>query len=177
MASEKDTRGRELDTVAVYDLTQLQDDSSKALAHLISSNHTNFAVLRDPRLLFHNHLPDVKCCPNPYRLALCSPYLLGAQRDKLEDIYAAEAKDITNNKDCEIQDGVTYENWRHFPANKKYTVAYTAFFDAEVGNRGSDWKSVVMEYLFSGDKPLINGFSGGRKLTSNCSHDPCLHQT
>ncbi|KAH8194004.1 hypothetical protein TruAng_011830 [Truncatella angustata] len=110
MASEKDTRGRELDTVAVYDLTQLQDDSSKALAHLISSNHTNFAVLRDPRLLFHNHLPD----------ALCSPYLLGAQRDKLEDIYAAEAKDITNNKDCEIQDGVTYENWRHFPANKKY---------------------------------------------------------
>jgi hypothetical protein len=45
-----------------------------------------------------------------------------------------------------------------------YTVAYVDFFDEEIKQQDGDWKRVLKSYLFSGSKPLINGYAGGRKF-------------
>jgi hypothetical protein len=43
----------------VYRLGEREDDPAKTLAKLLKANHESNAVLRNPRLLFHNHVPHV----------------------------------------------------------------------------------------------------------------------
>lgn len=43
----------------VHRLNELSDDRAKTLHSLLVQNHAAHAVLREPRLLFHNHVPHV----------------------------------------------------------------------------------------------------------------------
>ncbi|KAI3572666.1 hypothetical protein IWW34DRAFT_794955 [Fusarium oxysporum f. sp. albedinis] len=45
------------DKAPIYRLDERQDEPAKTLDGLLKKNHAAHAVLRDPRLLFHNHLP------------------------------------------------------------------------------------------------------------------------
>ncbi|KAK9800044.1 putative MGS207 protein [Seiridium cardinale] len=137
--------------VPTYRLEEFTDEPSQTLSRLLKKNHASFAVLRDPRLLFHNHIPHV----------LGSSYLLGATPEKLEGIFAREAKELRPIDEVDIQDGVTRENWRDFLGQKGYTVAYMKFFDSEVKKCHGDWKAALHDYIYAGQEPLINGFSEG----------------
>ncbi|KAB8205062.1 hypothetical protein BDV34DRAFT_225865 [Aspergillus parasiticus] len=121
-----------LPPVSSFDLQSLPDERSKTLYMLLQRNHQNHAVLSGPKLIFHNHMPHM----------LGSAYLLGYPCDKLIEM---------NYKD----------NWRQLLGKKKYTAAYTTFFDQELANTSNDWKTLVYEYLFTPPQPLINGFIGG----------------
>lgn len=43
----------------IYRLNQLDDERAKTLNTLLQQNHAAHAVLREPRLLLHNHVPHV----------------------------------------------------------------------------------------------------------------------
>ena len=43
----------------VFSITKLTDERTKTLAECLRGNHDMFAVLRDPYLIFHNHMPHV----------------------------------------------------------------------------------------------------------------------
>ncbi|CCF32232.1 MGS207 protein [Colletotrichum higginsianum] len=141
-----------LEPVQVHLLHERDDPSSQKLKELFHRNHTAHAVLHNPRLILHNHLPH----------ALGSSYLLGATDVQLEAIYLSDSRTLTAaNADKLHREKITTENWRDFLGNKIYTVAYAQFFDSEVEKRGGDWVSVVEDYLFTGPRPVINGFIGG----------------
>ncbi|CZR65089.1 uncharacterized protein PAC_14989 [Phialocephala subalpina] len=140
-----------LSTIPFYDLGKLSDLPSKTLHRLLQESHASLALLRDPNLMFHSHMPHV----------LGSSYLLGASSSKLEEIYNYEAGTLKPINSQFILGGITQKNWRDFLAHKEYTVAFTNFFDEEVAKNHGNWKEVLDTYLFAGEEPLINGFSGG----------------
>ncbi|KZL80657.1 mgs207 protein [Colletotrichum incanum] len=141
-----------LDPVPAHQLPEQNDPASRKLSELLHRNHTAHAVLRNPRLLLHNHLPH----------ALGSSYLLGATEAQLEKIYATESKSLVAADDDKLpREKITTDNWREFLGSKELTSAYADFFDDEVAKHGGDWMSVVEEYMFTGPQPVINGFSGG----------------
>ncbi|WYZ35412.1 hypothetical protein EsH8_X_000059 [Colletotrichum jinshuiense] len=141
-----------LNPVPAHYLRERGDPASRTLRELLHRNHTAHAVLRDPRLLFHNHLPH----------ALGSSYLLGATEAQLEKIYATESCELDAADDDKFHhERITTDNWRDYLGRKQYTTAYADFFDDEVEKNGGDWMIVVENYMFSGQQPVINGFSGG----------------
>ncbi|KAB8078313.1 hypothetical protein BDV29DRAFT_152842 [Aspergillus leporis] len=147
------TKNVDLTPVPSFNLGSLPDERSKTLQSLLQQNHQDHAVLLDPRLIFHNHMPHM----------LGSAYLLGFPPDKLVKMYQNEALRLKGLDSRFIRTGITGDNWRDFLGKKKYTAAYTDFFDQEVSNNHGDWKKVVNEYLLSSPQPLIHGFVGGRK--------------
>lgn len=56
---------------------------------------------------------------------------------------------------------VSLDDWRDFLGRKEYQRAYVDFFEDEMVRHGYDWKKVVEEYLFSGDRPLVNSLVSG----------------
>ena len=54
-----------------YSIRSLKDRTTQSLAKCLQKNHTTFAALRDPQLLFHNHMPHVRVSAT-----LCIPDLL-----------------------------------------------------------------------------------------------------
>ncbi|KAK2468879.1 hypothetical protein H9L39_19471 [Fusarium oxysporum f. sp. albedinis] len=150
MASRPANSSDVLDSAPIYRLDERQDEPAKTLEKLLKKNHAANAVLRNPRLLFHNHLPH----------AMGSSYLLGASSAKLEEIYAAEKPLLTSVNDM-VRNAIVAENWRDHLAEKKYTAAYVDYFDSEIDKNGGDWNKVVHQHLFSGKELLVHGFCGG----------------
>ncbi|KAH7142685.1 MGS207 protein [Dactylonectria estremocensis] len=151
MTSQASTPSNALGRAPVYRLIDPKDAATKTLGNLLRQNHASHAVLREPRLLFHNHVPH----------ALGSSYLLGASSAKLEEIYASDAPNLTVIDVGVLRNAITRENWREYLGQKKYTAAYVDYFDSEVEKNGGNWNKVVEDHLYSGTKMLINGFSGG----------------
>ncbi|OGM40087.1 hypothetical protein ABOM_011406 [Aspergillus bombycis] len=89
---------------------------------------------------------------------LGSAYLLGYPSEKVIKMYQNDSSQLKSLNDILIRTGATKDNWRQFLGKKKYTAAYTTFFDQELANAQNGWKSLVNEYLFSSPQPLINGF-------------------
>ncbi|OOO14172.1 protein of unknown function DUF4243 [Aspergillus oryzae] len=165
MASNQDF---DLPPISSFDLQSLTDERSKTLYSLLQRNHQDHAVLSEPKLIFHNHMPHM----------LGSAYLLGYPCEKLIEMYQNESPQLKSLNDGLIRTGITKDNWRQFLGKKKYTftfipsrnkltietrytAAYTTFFDQELANTQNDWKELVNEYLFTPPQPLINGFIGG----------------
>lgn len=44
----------------------------------------------------------------------------------------------------------------------RYQKAFVDFFEDEMVRLGYDWKQVVAEYLFSGEKPIFNSIMADR---------------
>ena len=91
---------------------------------------------------------------------LGSAYILGASPEQLRKIYDTESKELEEWKDspAEISDG----DWRDFLGKRRYQRAYLDFFEDELALKfGYDSKRVMEEYLFCGEKPLINGIIEG----------------
>ncbi|KAK7419034.1 hypothetical protein QQX98_003536 [Neonectria punicea] len=151
MTSWADTSSNTLDRAPVYRLIVQKNDSAKTLDKLLRHNHAAHTVLRNPRLLFHNHIPHV----------LGSSYLLGASSTKLEDIYAAVAPSLAAVDGGVLRNAITRENWRGYLGQKKYTAAHVDYFDSEVEKNGGNWNKVVENHLYSGPELLLNGLSGG----------------
>ncbi|KAM5527608.1 MGS207 protein [Fusarium oxysporum f. sp. phaseoli] len=149
------------DKAPIYRLDEQPNEPAKTLDGLLKKNHAAHAVLRDPRLLFHNHLPH----------ALGSSYLLGASSAKLEEIYAAEEPLLTAVDGGVVRNAIVADNWRNHLAEKKYTAAYVDYFDSEIEKNGGDWNKVVHDHLYSGKELLVNGFCGGRALVGH----PYIH--
>ncbi|CZR43972.1 uncharacterized protein FPRO_13780 [Fusarium proliferatum ET1] len=135
----------------VYRLDKQQDEPAQTLDALLKKNHLAHAVLRNPRLLFHNHIPH----------ALGSSYLLGASTAKLQEIYHAEEPNLLAVDAEVVRYTIVADNWRDHLGDKKYTAAYVDYFDHQIERNGGDWNKVVLDHLFSGKEPLINGFCGG----------------
>jgi hypothetical protein len=53
------TSGASLKELPVFSINKLADDRTKTLADCLRGNHNMFTVLRDPYLIFHNHMPHV----------------------------------------------------------------------------------------------------------------------
>ncbi|KAK1492039.1 MGS207 protein [Colletotrichum tamarilloi] len=141
-----------LEKVPPHRLSELCDPTSLKLKKLLNRNHNEHAILRDPRLILHNHMPH----------ALGSSYLLGATDSQLQHIFDVESPHLVESDDKRItHEEVTTFNWRKFLGQKPYTAAYAIFFDGEVAKYGGDWKKVVEDYVWAGPEPIINGFSGG----------------
>ncbi|KAB8223385.1 hypothetical protein BDV33DRAFT_228533 [Aspergillus novoparasiticus] len=154
-----------LPPVSSFDLQSLPDERSKTLYTLLQRNHQNHAVLSGPKLIFHDHMPHM----------LGSAYLLGYPCDKLIEMYQNESSQLKSLNDGLIRTGITKDNWRQLLGKKKYTAAYTTFFDQELANTPNDWKTLVNEYLFTPPQPLINGFIGGPLSLGCTDRDPIHH--
>ncbi|KAM0130965.1 hypothetical protein ACHAP3_007192 [Botrytis cinerea] len=135
--------------VEVHDIETAPEKRPRTLKHLLKSNHINHSILYN-RNRFHNHLPH----------HLGSAYLLGADYDKLQKVFAEESKDLEEWQDSPGE--ITDADWREFLGQKVYQRAYVDFFEDELALKYSyDWKVLVEEYLYSGKAPLVNGLISG----------------
>ncbi|KAL4882756.1 hypothetical protein BJY04DRAFT_185952 [Aspergillus karnatakaensis] len=132
-----------------------QGKAARALKHLLKLNHANYAVLWNERK-FHNHAPH----------SLAAYYLLGADADKLNQLYEAELKPLEGWTDSPSE--ISTYDWRDYLGKREYQRAYVDFFEDELVRLGYDWKKVVLSYLFSGKESLFNA------LTSDLGH-PLIH--
>ncbi|EHY52808.1 hypothetical protein HRR83_007641 [Exophiala dermatitidis] len=143
--------GHELTPLPTFSVVKLTDERTKTLGECLKKNHEIYAPLRDPKLWFHNHMPHI----------LGSSYYLGGSSSKLLEILKAEGEHLRPQETVPPQNPITRENWRSFLASKDHTVEYARYFDDEIAKTNGDWKKVVTEHLYSGSKPLVNGFCGG----------------
>jgi hypothetical protein len=51
---------KHLASVKSYSIVEQKDSTTQRLAECLGKNHRVFAALRDPQLLFHNHMPHVR---------------------------------------------------------------------------------------------------------------------
>ncbi|KAF7880387.1 uncharacterized protein EAF02_007233 [Botrytis sinoallii] len=142
--------------VEIHDIETAPEKRPRTLKHLLKSNHINHSILYNHNR-FHNHLPH----------HLGSAYLLGADYDQLQKVFAEESKHLEEWQDSPGE--ITDADWREFLGEKVYQRAYVDFFEDELALKYSyDWKVLVEEYLYSGKAPLVNG------LTSGLGH-PLIH--
>lgn len=86
---------------------------------------------------------------------------MGATSDRLNEIYAEEAKQLEPWKDSPAE--ITRDDWRDFLGKRQYQRAYVDFFEDELALKFAyKWKDVLEEYLYSGKNPLINNLVSGR---------------
>ncbi|CAD6446794.1 c5c933eb-030e-4943-85d5-016d585f436d [Sclerotinia trifoliorum] len=150
------TQSITLPSVEIHDIETAPEKRPRTLKHLLKSNHINHSILYNHNR-FHNHLPH----------HLGSAYLLGADYDQLQRVYAEESKVLEEWQDSPGE--ITDADWRDFLGEKVYQRAYVDFFEDELALKFSyDWKALVEEYLYSGKAPLVNG------LTSGLGH-PLIH--
>ncbi|KAB8239575.1 uncharacterized protein BDW43DRAFT_295968 [Aspergillus alliaceus] len=124
----------DLNPVPSLDLQSLPDERSTSLF--------------TPGPIYHNHMPHVK-----------------------------RIISLRNPNDGLLRTGITKDNRRQFlgtemytlssitlapclTSGRRYTAAYTEFFDQELFNKHDNWKALVNEYLFSFPEPLMHGFTG-----------------
>lgn len=139
----------DLPPVQVHNLEAATEKRLRTLKHLIKANHINYATFSKD-FNSKNNLPQL----------LCSAYVLGADVQKLHEIYDKESirLDAWSASPAEI----THKEWRDYLGDKTYLRAYVDFFEDELALRFDyDWKSLVQEYLFSGEEPLIHGTISG----------------
>lgn len=138
-------------SVEIHDIETAPEKRPRTLKHLIKANHVNHSILYHD-LQFNNHLPHL----------LGSAYLLGANADQLQHIYAEESKSLEEWQDSPAE--ITEHDWRDHLGNKIYQRAFVDFFEDELAlSYGYSWRRVVDEYMFGGKHPLINGVVGGCK--------------
>jgi hypothetical protein len=140
----------DLPSVEIHDVETAPEKRPRTLKHLLRANHVNHSIIYH-HLQFHNHTPHL----------LGSAYLLGANADQLQRIYDEESQQLEPwpESPAEISDA----DWRDFLGDKRYQRAYVDFFEDELAVKfGYTWSKVVEEYLFSGEKPLVNGLIAGR---------------
>lgn len=139
--------------VITYPIEELHNERTKTLKQLLNDGHAETAILREPALKFHTHLPH----------HLGSAYRLGASSKQLHEAYSAEANELLAH-DHQLfyrNDNISRENWTEFIQQKPQAVAYVDFFDREVQESSGRWKEVVQRYLYDTKIPLINGLTGG----------------
>ncbi|KAK3052719.1 hypothetical protein LTR09_006202 [Extremus antarcticus] len=139
--------------VITYPIEELHNERTKTLKQLLNDGHAETAILREPALKFHTHLPH----------HLGSAYRLGASSKQLHEAYSAEANELLAH-DHQLfyrNDNISRENWTEFIQQKPQAVAYVDFFDREVQESSGGWKEVVQRYLYDTKIPLINGLTGG----------------
>ena len=140
----------DLPSVEIHDVETAAEKRPRTLKHLLRANHVNHSIIYHD-LIFHNHMPHL----------LGSAYLLGATVDQLQEIYDDESKQLEPWPASPAE--ITDSDWREYLGDKKYQRAYVDFFEDELALKfGYNWSKVIEEYLFSGDKPLVNGLIAGR---------------
>ncbi|KAE8392484.1 hypothetical protein BDV23DRAFT_181633 [Aspergillus alliaceus] len=152
----------DLNPVPSLDLQSLPDERS--------------TTLFTPGLIYHNHMPHPAI---DARLSL--PTRVSIRKtggDVPERIIS-----LRNPNDGLLRTGITKDNRRQFlgtemytlssitsapclTSGRRYTAAYTEFFDQELFNKHDNWKALVNEYLFSFPEPLMHGFTGIPKKSS-----------
>ncbi|OBT80430.1 hypothetical protein VF21_00918 [Pseudogymnoascus sp. 05NY08] len=134
----------DIPSVDIHDVETAPEKRARTLKHLIKANHVNFAVLFHD-LQFDNHMAHI----------LCSAYILGANEDHLNHIYTEMSKILDEWTDSPAE--ITDQDWRQFLGDRRYQRAYVDFFEDELALKHDyDWKIVVKEFFFEGEKPLIN---------------------
>lgn len=147
--SERGVPFVDIASAPIRDIETSSEKTARTLKHLIKANHVNNALLYHD-YIFHNHIP----------YSLGSAYLMGCDAAHLEKFYESEVRGVEPWKSSPSE--VTERDWRDKIGNKRYYKAYIDFFEDELAlNFAYEWKEVVNEYMFGGDKPLINGVVGG----------------
>lgn len=138
-----------LPPVETHDIETAAEKRPRTLKHLIKGNHVNHSIIYH-NLEFHNHLPHI----------LGSAYLMGANSEQLNEIYAEEEKELEGWKESPAE--ITAGDWQDFLGKREYQRAYVDFFEDELALKfGYKWKDVAEEYLYSGKNPLINNVVSG----------------
>jgi hypothetical protein len=133
-----------LPSVPIHDVETAPEKRPRTLKHLLKANHANYAIIYH-NLEFNNHMPHI----------LCSAYLLGADEHQLHHIYDAESKQLEEWPESPAE--ITEHDWRLFLGDRRYQRAYVDFFEDELALKHDyDWRTVAREFLFEGEKPLIN---------------------
>lgn len=139
-----------LPPVETHDIETAPEKRPRTLKHLIKANHVNHSIVYH-NLQYSNHLPHI----------LGSAYLMGATSDRLNEIYAKDAKELEGWEESPAE--ITKSDWRDFLGKREFQRAYVDFFEDELALKfGYRWKDVVEEYLYSGKNPLINNMVSGR---------------
>ena len=142
MTSRPDMSPDTLNKAPVYRLTDRKDGPAKTLDRLLRENHASHAVLREPRLLFHNHIPHVRLgildmtgLTDLWRAnarnsiqALGSSYVMGASSSKLEEIYAADSPNLTSVDGGVLRNAISRQNWRKYLGQKQWVHAICSIF-------------------------------------------------
>ena len=61
---------QQLAKVKSFSIVDQKDPTTQRLAQCLEKNHKVFAALRDPQLLFHNHMPHVSNSPQGTEVVL-----------------------------------------------------------------------------------------------------------
>ncbi len=150
-----EARGVDVAPVEVHRVHADPEKRPRTLKHLLRANHANHSVVYH-NLQYDNHMPHI----------LCSAYLLGAPADHLHAVYDEEAVGLDPWRESPAE--IVQADWRDFLGDKRYQRAYLDFFEDGLSSHrvGYEWKTVVEEYVFAGDKPLLHGLIGGCKPPS-----------
>ncbi|KAE8145690.1 hypothetical protein BDV25DRAFT_164099 [Aspergillus avenaceus] len=145
----------DLPSVQIHELETAQEKPARALKHLLKLNHAEYGVLYN-HLRFHNHAPHI----------LSSSYLQGADADDLNRVYETESKHL--DPWVESPGEISTYDWRDYLGQREHQRAFVDYFEDELVRHGYDWKQVLIDYLFSGEKPLFNS------LVDDLGH-PLIH--
>ncbi|KAF2730190.1 hypothetical protein EJ04DRAFT_527144 [Polyplosphaeria fusca] len=134
--------------VEIHDVETAAEKRPRTLKHLLKANHANYSIIYH-ELRFHNHCSHI----------LGSAYILGATHEHLNDIYDKEASELEPWRDAPGE--ISKDDWRDFLGKREYQRAFVDFFEDQLVVKGYDWKSLLHEYLYEGDEPLINNMISG----------------
>ncbi|KAF2869389.1 hypothetical protein BDV95DRAFT_577221 [Massariosphaeria phaeospora] len=137
-----------LPSVEIHNVETAAEKRPRTLKHLLKANHANYSIIYHD-LRFHNHTPHI----------LGSAYILGGTHEHLNNIYEKESEELEPWHDSPGE--ISKEDWREFLGKREYQRAFVDFFEDQLVARRYDWKLLLEEYLFEGDKPIINGLVSG----------------
>ncbi|KAF3481955.1 uncharacterized protein GIQ15_04714 [Arthroderma uncinatum] len=143
--------------IQTHDIEAAEEKPGRRLRQLLKLNHATHSIIYN-NLTFYNHIPHL----------LSTAYLFGAGPEHLDRLYEEESKELEPWADSPGEIGQV-EDWRLALGKRdkapnlvgRFQRAYLDFFEDVLVNRGYDWNAVVLEYLCSGDKPLINSLIAG----------------
>ncbi|DAA77737.1 TPA_exp: Uncharacterized protein A8136_6283 [Trichophyton benhamiae CBS 112371] len=139
----------EIKPIQVHDIESAEEKPGRRLRQLLKLNHATNAILYN-NLSFFNHIPHL----------LSTAYLLGGSSDHLDRLYEAESKEQEPWSASPSEIGQA-EDWRLALGKREFQRAYVDFFEDELSRMGYDWNAVVLQYLCSEEKPLINSLIAG----------------
>ncbi|EFR02171.1 MGS207 protein [Nannizzia gypsea CBS 118893] len=141
--------GVEIKAIHGCDVESVEEKSGRRLRHLLKLNHATNSILYN-NLTYYNYIPHL----------LSTAYLLGGNSDHLDRLYEAESKELEPWRASPSEIGQA-EDWRLALGKREFQRAYLDFFEDELSRMGYDWNAVVLQYLCSGEKPLINSLIAG----------------
>lgn len=111
--------------VKSYSIVSRKDSTTQRLAECLKKNHRVFAALRDPQLLFHNHMPHVSLlAQNDEPILNCmvqilgSAYYLGATPEKLTEICNVEGESLRAVETVPQREALTTKTWKQHLGDK-----------------------------------------------------------